>query len=201
MGAKDPRVDAYIEASADFAKPILKKLRTLVHKGCPDVQETIKWNMPAFEYKGPFCSMAAFKQHCLFGFWKRKILFGDAATSTWGAPGPEPIPPKIASPDDLPRDAVILALIRKAAKLNDDGVRLPPRKKAKPPEIPADFAAAMKKVKGATQRFKEMSPSGQREYVTWIVEAKREETRRSRIATAVEWIAEGKHRNWKYQRK
>jgi hypothetical protein len=131
MGTKDPRVDEYIEKkAAPFAKPILKKLRTLVHKGCPEVEETIKWGMPSFEYKGPFASMAAFKQHCSFGFWKAAILFADEKKPgdkqfSWGAPGRDPIPAKITSMDDLPSDAAILRVIKKAAKLNEEGVKLP----------------------------------------------------------------------------
>lgn len=205
MGTKDPRIGAYIEKSADFAKPILTRLRKLVHKGCPDVVETIKWGMPAFDYKGPLCGMAAFKQHCAFGFWKAALLFDDKnaadnAKVTWGAPGREPIPAKITSADDLPSDAAILAMIKKAVKLNDEGVKLPRTSKTrKPLPMPKDFEAALKKSKRAAANFEAFSPSCKREYIEWITEAKREETRQKRIATAVEWIAEGKQRNWKYQ--
>ena len=133
MGTKDPRVDAYIEKAAPFAKPILKKLRSLAHKGCPDVVETIKWGMPSFEYKGPFCGMTAFKAHCSFGFWKSAILFDDKlyrdengeSKLAWGAPGHDAVSTRIESVADLPSDDVILALLRRAAKLNDDGVKLP----------------------------------------------------------------------------
>jgi uncharacterized protein YdeI (YjbR/CyaY-like superfamily) len=207
MGTKDPRVDAYIDKAADFAKLILKRLRTLVHKGCPEVQETIKWGMPSFDYKGPFAGMAAFKQHCVFGFWKAAILFDDAKASghekfTWGAPGRDPIPAKITSVDDLPSDAKIIALIKKAAKLNDEGVKVPKAKTAKKAlDMPPDFAAALKKANGATANFEKFPPSHKREYIEWIVEAKKDETRQKRIATAVEWIADGKSRNWKYQKK
>ncbi len=200
MATKDPRVDAYIEAAADFAKPVLAKLRALVHKACPEVQETIKWKMPVFEYKGPLCSMAAFKHHCVFGFWKQAILFGPSAISTYGASGAAVIPAKITGLDDLPSDAAIMALVRQAADLNEAGVRLPPRKQQQPLEAPVDLAHALKQAKGAAQQFKMMSTACQREYIQWIEEAKRDETRRSRIATAVEWIGQGKARNWKYQR-
>ncbi|TVQ57818.1 MAG: hypothetical protein EA377_00575 [Phycisphaerales bacterium] len=207
MGTKDPRVDEYIDQNAaDFAKPILKKLRTLVHKGCPEVEETIKWGMPSFEYKGPFIGMAAFKQHCAFGFWKAAILFADQKDAgdkqfTWGAPGREPIPARITSMDDLPTDAKILALIKKAKKLNDDGVKIPKEETAKNPiPLPKDFENALKKTKGAKANFEKFAPSHKREYISWITEAKREETREKRITTAVEWIAEGKSRNWKYQK-
>jgi uncharacterized protein YdeI (YjbR/CyaY-like superfamily) len=214
MVTKDPRIDAYIEnKAADFAKPILKKLRALVHKGCPDVQETVKWGMPSFVYpadNGILCGFAAFKQHCVFGFWKSALLFESSASKSngkaeklnWGAPGRDPVPARITSVGELPSDATMLALIRKAMKLNDDGVKVPRiSKKRKPPaKVPKDFAAALKKAKSAHAKFEAFSPSHKREYVEWIVEAKTDETRQRRMATAVEWIAQGKSRNWKYQR-
>lgn len=208
MGQHDPRVDAYIAKAAEFARPILARLRELVHRGCPEVSETIKWGMPAFEYKGPFCGMAAFKQHTAFGFWKAAILFADEQadepgqkTMTWGAPGRAAIPAKITSIDDLPSDAKILALIKRAKKLNDQGVKVPKEKSSKAPlPVPADFQKLLNKNKTAKQNFEKFSPSAKREYLEWITEAKREETRQSRMTTAIEWIAEGKTRNWKYQR-
>ena len=211
MGTKDPRIDAYIEKSADFAKPILKKLRALVHKGCPPrgVQETIKWGTPAFDYKGPFCGMAAFKKHCVFGFWKSALLFEDARSRSsgvgeklnWGARGRDPVPARITDVKDLPPDATIIALVKKAAKLNDEGVKLPRvTKKRKPLPMPKYFAAALKKSKKAATKFEAFPRSHKREYIEWIVEARTDETRQRRIATAVEWIAEGKSRNWKYQK-
>ncbi len=75
MASKDPRIDAYIAKSADFAQPILKHLRKVVHAGCPKVEETLKWSMPHFDYKGVMCGMAAFKAHCVFGFWKESLIF------------------------------------------------------------------------------------------------------------------------------
>lgn len=208
MGTKDPRVDAYINNAADFAKPILKKLRKLVHQGCPEVSEAIKWGFPAFEYKGPLLGLAAFKQHCSFGFWKAALLFGQASgatdgdtSSTWGAPGRDPIPAKITHVDELPSDAKIVALIRRAKKLNDEGVKVPKAMSAKKaPSMPRDFAAALKRSKAAAAVFAKFPPSHKREYIEWILEAKRDETRQKRIATAVQWISEGKQRNWKYQK-
>lgn len=206
MPTLDPRIDAYIEKSADFAKPILQRLRALVHKGCPEVTETIKWGMPAFEYRGPFASMASFQKHCTFGFWKAAILFEDPSAAdarlTWGAPGRDPVAAKIQSADDLPSDAKILALIRRAKKLNDDGVTLSKEQATKKtPPIPKDFADALKKSKPAAVHFEKFPPSGKREYIEWILEAKRDETRQKRLIQAIEWIAEGKPRNWKYQKK
>lgn len=207
MGAKDPRVDEYIEKSAPFARPILKRLRKLVHKGCPELAETIKWGMPSFEYKGPFCSMAAFKQHCVFGFWKAALLneanSGDSAkpAMNWGAHGRDSVPAKITSSDDLPSDAALLRLIRKAAKLNDDDIKIKlPRKARKPLAMPPEFASALKRVKVAADTFNRFPPSHKRDYIEWIIEAKRDETRQKRIDTAVKWISEGKSRHWKYQK-
>jgi len=209
MGTKDPRIDAYIEKSPEYSRPILRKLRILVHKGCPQIVETIKWGMPAFEYKGPFCGMAAFKKHCVFGFWKSALLFVNRTSRskgdeklTWGAPGRDPVPACITAVDELPADSIMLALIKRAKKLNDDGVKVPRvTKKRKALPMPRDFAAALKKVKEAAASFAAFPPSHQREYIEWIVEAKTDETRRRRMATAMEWIAEGKGRNWKYQRR
>ena len=210
MPTKDPRIDAYIEKSADFAKPILKKLRALVHKGCPQVVETIKWGMPSYEYKGILCGMAAFKQHCVFGFWKAALMFSDGKAKgkaqeklNWGAHGRDPVPARITSVGELPSDATMLALIKQAMKLNDEGVKVPKDKKPprKPLPLPKDFAAALKKARGAAAKFDAFSPSHKREYIEWIVEAKSDDTRQRRMASAVEWIADGKSRNWKYERK
>ena len=130
MGNKDKRVDAYISKSAEFAKPILIHLRDLVHAACPDIQETIKWGFPHFDYKGMLCSMASFKQHCAFGFWKTALM-KDAKEMigkneyAMGHLG------KIMSLKDLPPDKKIIAWIKEAVKLNDDDVKLPERKKPK----------------------------------------------------------------------
>jgi uncharacterized protein YdeI (YjbR/CyaY-like superfamily) len=212
MPTIDPRVDAYIEKSTPFARPILKKLRSLVHKGCPDVVETIKWGMPSFEHprKSILCGFAAFKHHCAFGFWKSAILFGDDEASkrirqtlNWGAPGRDPVPARIERTTDLPSDAAMVRLIRRAAQLNEQGVKLPAPVLAKKPapRTPTDLATALARSRPATANFKAFSPSHKREYIEWIVEAKQPATRQRRIATAVEWIAEGKGRNWKYERR
>jgi len=210
MATKDPRVDAYINTrAADFAKPILKKLRALVHKGCPQVKETIKWGMPSFEYRGPFCGMAAFKQHCVFGFWKAALLFGDPkskgtseAKLNWGAHGRDPIPACITSVKDLPSDATILVLIKKAMRLNEDGVKVPRKSKKRPAlKMPKDFAAAIRKSKKAATHFAAFSPSKKRDYIEWIMDAKTDVTRQKRMKTAIEWISQGKSRNWKYERR
>ncbi len=203
MIQKDKRIDEYILKSADFAKPILNHLRSLVHSACPNVEETIKWGFPHFDYKGMMCSMAAFKQHCAFGFWKTALMKdakemisqNDYAMGHMG---------KIRSLKDLPPDKKIIAWIKEAMKLNDDDVKLPERKKrdySKEIEIPEILQHALLKNKKATVAFNNFSPSHKREYVEWINEAKTDETKNKRVATTVEWLIEGKSRNWKYERK
>ncbi len=194
MSKKDPRVDAYIAKSADFAKPILRRLRKLVHQGCPGVVEEIKWGMPHFNYGGMLCGMAAFKTHCTFGFWNRAMNIGknEEAMGQFG---------RITALSDLPGDAVILGYVRQARRLADSGVKVGPiRKVKKPLSVPPALTAALKKRTGATARFKNLSQSQQREYSEWILEAKTDATRDKRLAIAVGWIAEGKSRNWKYQK-
>ena len=202
MGKKDKRVDEYISKSADFAKPILTHLRDLVHNACPAIEETIKWGFPHFDYKGMLCSMASFKQHCAFGFWKTALM-KDAKEMmgkneyAMGHLG------KIMSLKDLPTDKKITAWVKEAVKLNDDKVKLPEKKTAtkKEIEIPDAFQKALNKNKSAATTFKNFSPSHRYEYLEWITEAKTEETRDKRIATTIEWLTEGKSRNWKYVKK
>jgi len=201
MAARDPRIDAYIAKSAAFAQPILGHLREVVHAACPDVEETLKWSMPSFLYAGGIlCGMAAFKQHATFGFWKgRLIVPGDGASneSAMGQFG------RITKLSDLPSKKVLAGYITQAMKLNEEGVKDPARAKPdkpKPaPPAPTDLAAALKKNRAAKTTWDAFSPSCKREYVDWITEAKREETRQRRVAQAVEWMGEGKQRNWKYQ--
>lgn len=199
MGTKDPRVDAYIERSAEFARPILKRLRSLVHRGCPGVEETIKWGMPSFVSGGILCQMAAFRSHCAFGFWKSSLVLGEAGRprEAMGQFG------KIAALSDLPSDAEIVRLVRKAAQLNAAGVRVArpaAARRKRPAAMPDDLARALARHAGARAIFAGFSPSKRRDYVEWITEARREETRRRRLETAIGWIAEGKSRNWKYER-
>jgi uncharacterized protein YdeI (YjbR/CyaY-like superfamily) len=199
MGKRDPRVDAYIAKSADFAKPILAHLRETVHAACPEVEETIKWSNPAFIYKGMLCGMAAFKQHATFGFWKNSLVFGDGAKST----NPMEQFGRLTNVSDLPPAAKLTAYVRKAARLNDEGVKVARKPKAapKPIRVPSDLAAALKKDKKAAAAFDAFSPSHKREYIEWITDAKSVDTRARRLAQAVEWIGAGKSRNWKYERK
>jgi hypothetical protein len=196
---KDSRVDAYIASSADFAKPILTHLRTVVHRAHPAVQETMKWGMPHFEHNGILCSMAAFKKHCAFGFWKGSLIVGRGKNAeAMGQFG------RIVSLADLPKDEVLARYVKEAVRLNEAGVKLPARRKTgaprKPVVVPPALAAALTTHPKARAAFEAMSPSQRREYAEWIAEAKTDATRDRRLATALEWIAEGKPRNWKYMR-
>ncbi|WP_380879109.1 hypothetical protein ACFB49_20440 [Sphingomonas sp. DBB INV C78] len=194
---RDPRVDAYIERKAAFARPIMAHLRNRVHAACPEAEEAIKWSSPAFMYKGQIlCSMAAFKEHAAFGFWRGAEVTGTPEEkSAMGQFG------KIASLADLPDDATLAELIGKAMALIDTGTKSPRvLKHPKPPvEPPEDLVAALAANPAAQTVFDGFAPGQRREYVEWIVEAKRPETRAKRLAQAVEWIAEGKKRNWKYE--
>ena len=198
MGKRDSRIDAYIAGSPDFAKPILTHLRELIHVGCPEVEETLKWRNPSFMYKGLLCGMAAFKQHCGLGFWKDAILFDRKNP----AARPCAIPDRITNVSELPPDKILLGYVKEAARLNDEGVKIP-KPKSKPRkelQIPSDLLTALKKNKKALATFEVFSYSHKKEYVQWITEAKRQETRTQRLSTAVIWMAQGKARNWKYER-
>lgn len=198
MGTRDPRIDAYIEAAAPFARPTLAHLRALVHRACPEVQETVKWGMPFFDHHGPLCNLAAFKAHCAFGFWKGALLVDDRAVAdeAMGHFG------RITSLGDLPPDEEIEALVRRAAALNEQGVNAPRTRTAPraPADAPPPLLDALRAREGAMERWEALPPSHRREYATWVAEAKTEATRARRIVTAVEWISEGKSRNWKYER-
>lgn len=198
-----PRVDAYIEQAAPFAQPILNYLRAVIHETCPDVTETIKWSFVAFEYKGPFCSMAAFKEHCGLGFWKSPIMNDPSgilekhAQSAMGNIG------RITSLEDLPSKEILIAFLHEAMRLNDAGIKVPKEKSKvakRDTKIPAELTEALLKNPVANQVFQQFSESKRRDYAEWIAEAKSESTRNKRITTAIEWIAEGKGRNWKYEK-
>jgi uncharacterized protein YdeI (YjbR/CyaY-like superfamily) len=195
MSTKDIRIDAYIARSAEFARPILKHLRALVHEGCPDVEETMKWSAPHFDYKGSLAGMAAFKAHCAFGFWKGSLIV-PGSVEAMGQFG------RITKVGDLPKDKILVSYVRKAAKLNEDGVKVkrPLKHPKKDIPMPADLAAALKKDLKARATFASFRPSHKREYLEWITEAKGEATRKKRLATAIEWMAEGKPRHWKYMK-
>jgi len=199
MTRRDPRIDAYVARSAPFAQPLLEHLRDRVHAACPEVEEGIKWGMPFFSYKGaPMCMMAAFKQHCSFGFWLSKEVTGRSGEEGMGQLG------KLATPQDLPPDRQLAAWLKKAMALNEAGVRKARLKPAvRPaPALPDELADLLaKKQHAAARKAWDGFPLGtRREYVEWIAEAKTDATRQKRLATTLEWLAEGKKRNWKYQK-
>jgi len=200
MGKRDPRIDAYIARSAEFAQPILRHIRDVVHAVCPDVEETLKWSFPHFDYRGEMmCSMAAFKAHCAFGFWKGSLVVGETAAGSGEAMGQMGRITRVA---DLPTKKVLAGQIKKAMALNDAGIKVQRTKgPAKQPlATPPDLARALKANRAARKAFDGFSPSARRDYVEWLLEAKTEATRSRRLDTAVEWISEGKTRNWKYQK-
>jgi len=194
---EDLRIDAYIARSADFAKPILNRVRRLVHAACPDVEETIKWGAPFFVYKGILLAMPAFQRHCALIFWKGQLLFKTFPAKD----NPRRKLRHIQSFADLPTNRILTGYIRKAVELNEAGVKIPrPRPKAKQyVVVPRYFLAALGKNKKTLTAFEHFSPGCRREYVEWITGAKREETRARRIKRAVEQIAKGKPLNWQYQ--
>jgi uncharacterized protein YdeI (YjbR/CyaY-like superfamily) len=196
MAKKDPRIDAYIHKAAPFAQPILRHLRKVVHAAVPGVEEDMKWSTPHFMYRGMLCGMAAFKQHCTFGFWKGSlVLDGNGVRDAMGHFG------RITSLDDLPSDRVLAGYIKKAARLNEQGVKVERKRAGSPPplEVPAYFRSALRKHRAARQAFEGFRPSHQREYVEWLTEARTDATRQKRLEIAIAWLAEGKSRNWKYQ--
>ena len=187
MGKKDPRIDAYIDRAPAFARPILERFRAAMHEACPDVEETVRWGVPSFDHHGILANMAAFKAHCRLIFWKAPLL-----------PGAE----QLGQVTEPPPKAFLAKLAKQAAKLNEEGVsvRKEPKGKKPPPKMPTDLGAALKKNAKARQGFEKLRPSHQREYIEWISQAKREETRAKRIAATLAQAAEGKPQNWKYER-
>ena len=198
MGKRDPRVDAYIAKAAPFAKPILTHLRGVVHAASPNIDEDMKWSFPHFTYKGIVASMASFKEHAAFGFWKGALIVDKAGRSTdgMGQFG------RLTSVKDLPSKTILTSYVKQAIKLNDQGVPSPTRSKPKPKAaipVPKDVAAALKKNAKARATFAGFPPGARRDYLEWITEAKSDATRLKRLTTTIEWLAEGKRRNWKYE--
>ncbi len=203
MSSFDPKIDAYIEKAQPFAKPVLEYLRETVHEYCPETEETTKWGMPFFTYKGNnLCSMASFKAHCAFGFWLEnkmktmKELTKDIEKDSMYSFG------KIKSVDDLPSKAQLKKCIEEAMDLADRGVKI---KKAQPASaelpVPEILSSALKQNAAAEKFFAGASPSFRKEYISWINDAKTESTAQKRTDQATEWIAEGKGRNWKYEKR
>lgn len=201
---KNPAVDAYIAKSAPFARPILKHVRKLMHKGSPRIEEKIKWGVPTFEREGIVAMMAAFKQHVAFGFWSEKLI-----RERLGADAGRVFPKdaklgmggrRYLAKSELPSDVVIIRAVKLAVALNEAGER-PKRvsKRKPPPKAPPYLVAALRKNAKARATFGRFTPAQQREYVEWLTEAKQAATRERRLAQAIEWLAAGKRRNWKYQ--
>jgi uncharacterized protein YdeI (YjbR/CyaY-like superfamily) len=205
MAKTDERIDLYIAKSADFAQPILNHLRKVVHVACPGVEETIKWGMPHFDYKGSIlCSMAAFKQHCAFSFFRANLMedphgvLEKVGKTSMGSLG------RIKGKEDLPSDKIMKEYIKEAMKLNEVKITPKPASKraavVKSTTTPDYFLTALKKNKKAMSFFEGFSPSAKKEYIEWLEGAKTEATRNKRMADAIEWISEGKQRHWKYQK-
>jgi uncharacterized protein YdeI (YjbR/CyaY-like superfamily) len=199
MPSREPKIDAYIAKAAPFAQPILKHLREVIHEACPEVEEAVKWSMPFFDHHGPLCALPAFKAHCSLRFWKGDLLFKEEGALR----GFE----RLTKLDDLPPKKELVALLKAAARLNEDGVKAEWQEKraakakaskAKPVATPKDLVAALKKSAKAQAAWEGFSPSHRREYVEWITEAKRDETRAKRLEQTVAQLAEGKSRHWKY---
>lgn len=201
------QIDAYIADAPEFAQPILTHLRSLVHKASPEIEEDIKWRQPFFLHRGSLlCFMAAFKQHCSFGFWGGEmgaVMKQDGREGEDGAKGSRGAFGRITSVADLPSNKEMMGYIKQAIAFTETAVDTPKSAKTRKPkpevEPPAEFVLAMKQREGAAEAFATLSPSCRREYVNWILEAKRAETKERRIQTAVQWITEGKSLNWKYE--
>lgn len=198
---RDDRIDSYIASRADFARPILAHLRALVHRACPAAEETLRWSMPSFSYRGKILAqMAAFKAHASFGFWHGEAAGAAAKDGAMGQFG------RITSLADLPGDDDLIAMIRAAAARIDEGPASPTPRKTKAAtatpaaiDMPDDLATALTAA-GARASFDAMPPGARREYLAWVTEAKRPETRARRIETTAAQVAEGKPLHWKYQR-
>lgn len=207
QGRFNPQFDEYQEAASDFAKPIMVHLRKLVHKQCPEVLEEIKWGIPHFVYKDEMlCIFAAYKNHCSFSFWKASLMSDARFKANPDLKAAQRFMGKLTSLSDLPSDSELIAFIQEAMVLNDNGVKLAPRQDAKPAKaaeiaFPAAFAEQLSRHKQANEIFQSKSPSFRKEYVVWIAEAKTDQTRQKRIDESLEWIAQGKGRFWKYQKK
>lgn len=199
---KDKRIDEYIAAAQPFAQPVLKHLRKVIHQAGAELEEAIKWGFPHFDYNGKIlCAMAAFKHHCSFNLWLAGHL--DKTNKSTGDAAGMGIFGKITSLKDLPPDEEIMELLHKAMALTDAGKTIQRKAPAKNITVaaPEDFLSLLNKNKEASEYFAKFSPSKKKEYIEWVTDAKTETTRAKRMATAVEWIAEGKSRNWKYEKK
>jgi uncharacterized protein YdeI (YjbR/CyaY-like superfamily) len=206
MGKTDKRIDHYIAGSAVFARPILNHLRLLVQTACPEAEETIKWGFPHFMFDDRIlCSMASFKQHCSFIFWQAEAMedpqniLEKVGRTAMGHLG------RITTLSELPPDHMMKAYIRESARLIQEGVKPPAKPRPKPGvkkslAIPDYFRKALAANKKALKTFEAFSATNKKDYLEWVEEAKTEPTRNKRLSTAIEWMSEGKPRNWKYMK-
>jgi uncharacterized protein YdeI (YjbR/CyaY-like superfamily) len=207
QGRFNRQFDEYHEAASDFAKPIMAHLRKLVHKECPEVVEEIKWGIPHFDYKGEMlCIFAAYRNHCSFTFWKESLMRDERLKANPDLKAAKRFMGKLTSLSDLPPDSELFAFVQEAMTLNDKGVKLASRHDAKPAKaaeiaIPDAFAEQLSRHEAANEVFQSRSPSFRKEYVVWIADAKTDQTRQKRIDESLEWIAQGKGRFWKYEKK
>lgn len=201
MSTPDPRIDTYINKSAPFAQPIMRHIRRLVHKACPEVEETLKWGFPHFDYKGIMVSTAAFKAHCTLNIWKASLIQGlgdinegDSAMGQFG---------RITSISDLPDDETLLGYFREARRLNEENIKVPQKPKnltVKELIVPECLVEALKENPLAAETWDKFAYSHRKEYVNWITESKTDATRDKRLATTIEWLAEGKTQMWRYSK-
>jgi uncharacterized protein YdeI (YjbR/CyaY-like superfamily) len=199
----DPRIDTYIAQAEPFAQPVLRRLRKLVRAGCPQAEETLKWNMPAYVLgKKILLITPSFKAHCRCVFWHsavQKLIREELGKTGRGME----LLGRIAGVADLPPARALLRFIRAAAAQAAPGAKAPGEGKApvrRTPRPPSDLAAALRKNARAANTFASFSPSCRREYIEWITEAKRPETRNRRLAITVLWLSQGKRRNWEYEK-
>ncbi|MDR0803443.1 YdeI/OmpD-associated family protein [Fluviicola sp.] len=204
MKQSDDRISAYIAKSADFAQPILTRLRETVHTFCPEVEEGWKWSFPHFMYQGKIlCSMASFKNHCAFGFWLQSEMndpygiFKRAEEGGMGSLG------KITSLSDLPGNEQLGNTIMEAMALIEQGVKprtRSPKTEAPALEVPVELQNLLDQHPDAKHAFEVFSPSHKKEYITWITDAKRAETKQRRLEQTLENLKERKSKEWKYGR-
>ena len=197
--SRDPRIDAYIKNAPAVAQPLLTEIRAAVHAACPDVEETIKWRLPTFDHKGIMAGMAAFKEYTTLVLWKAELTKARLSAADRKAVVRAD---RVEHGDPLPNRAALVRILKAAVAVNEEGLVQPRAMRRKPAlKTPAYLAAALKKNPAARATFEAFPPSHRREYIEWITDAKQEATRDRRIAQALEWIAAGKSRNWKYEKR
>lgn len=201
MHRANPKIDEYIGSAPAFAQPVAAHLRFLLHTACPRVVETIKWGIPHFDCHGEMmCVFAAATRHCSFTFLKQEIMSDPRLRANPGLPAQKRFLGKLTSLSDLPQDPELVAFIKEAMVLNEQGVKLPEResKGSKEVAVPEEFARRLNADSAARDVFEAKPQSFRKEYLLWIADAKTDTTRQKRIDTSLEWIAAGKGRFWQY---